>query len=387
MTSEYFLELLGQINDCYVEEAAPVKQKSRKTWIAVAAAAACAALAIAIPVTLRSLQARTPVTDPQIRDHPPAPTSEQIDVASPTAATNEIEPPAPTLAFLQQYGAFGDVARTVALSDAQVARLKEQEDLVSLADYPTLVNLYPSDQGGLLVALPPDIREQETAVGQDFLAYYYSAAPTDFDFYSMENIAEHVVWYKNDEIDGGVNLDWVQFQLSAPYEGEMTAEAIAAQPIVKAALEWKSIQAPESCEIVELNAKGDPSEFIFTFYEHSNDPVEQELNASFRAVTVEIYMENRLFSIRIDYSDPIILEEVGTTSVTREQLTAFLTKAFPDNPPTEYMVEVFYSPFVETGKYIPCYRVYLLEPDLPRVAGRTVFSVIEVTTADIVSAA
>lgn len=381
MTSEEFLDILGEIDDCYVEEAVPAKKKSRKTWIAVAAAAACVALAIAIPVTVRSLKA--PADTPHIEDNPPVPTSGQIEVAAPTVATDGTEAPEPTLEFVPQYGAFGDGAETVALSDAEIKRLKEHEDLASIALYPTLLDLHPADQGGLLVEVTPEERARQIAVGQDFLAYYYDADPIDFDFKAAEELAGHVVWYKNDDIDGGVNLDRIQFQLSAPYEGEMTAAAIAAQPIVRAALEWKGIQTPEIRETVGLNAKGAPSEFIFSFYERSDDPVEQALNASFRAVTVTIYAEERLFSIVIDYGEPII-NEGNTPAVTPEQLNAFLANAYPDNPPSEYVAEVFYSYHVELGKIIPCYRIYLPEPELPRVAGRIVYSVIEVTTAEIV---
>ena len=379
MTSEKLLELFGNIDNCYIEEAAPAEKKAGKKWIGVLAAAACIALAIAIPVTINALRTHAPVSEPHVESNPPASTSGQIDVEATAAPTDEAAP----LAFLPQYGAFGDEGRTVALSDAQVARLKEREDLAVLADCPTLVNPYPADQGGLLVEVTPEAIAREIAVGQDFLAYYYGAEPSDFLF---EQAAGHVVWYKNDEIDGGVNLDWIQFRLTAPYEGEMTAEAIAAQPIVKAALEWKGIHTPEISEEVSLNAKGEAWEYIFRFAAQGSDPVEQLLNFSFRAVTVTVFPAEGLFSISIDYGEPIP-RNAETAAVTPEQLDAFLAGAYPDSPPSEYVTEIFYSYNVETGKIIPCYRVYLLEPELPRVAGRVVYSIIEVTTAEIVASA
>lgn len=382
MTNEaFFLDILGEIDDCYVEEAAPVKKRARNVWIAVAAAAACVALAIAIPVTVRSLQ--TPAVEPHIEDNPPAPTSGRIDVAVPTAATDETETPVPSIEFIPQYGAFGDGAKTVALSDAQAARLKEQEDLASLADYPTLVDLYPSDQGGLLVEVTPEMLERERKVGQAFLAYYYGAEPTDFDFEFRESVADHIMFYENEEMEVASNLRKISFLLSERYEGEMTAEAIAKQPIVKAALEWSGIQTPEIHEEVEINIAGDPWHYLFSFAEHSDDPVEQLLNFTLRSVTVSVYPPEGLFSFSIRYGEPV-LEDAKTPAVTPEQLEAFLSNAYSDNPPTDYVTEVFYSYHVELGKIIPCYRIYLPEPELPRVAGRIVYSVIEVTTAEIV---
>ena len=382
MTNEaFFLDILGEIDDCYVEEAAPVKKRARNVWIAVTAAAACVALAIAIPVTVRSLQ--TPAVEPHVEDNPPAHTTGQIDVAASTDATEGTETSSPAIEFVPQYGAFGDGARTVALSDAQAARLKENEDLASIALYPTLLDLYPADQGGLLVEVTPEMREREREVGQDFLAYYYGAEPTDFDFEFRESVADHIMFYENEEMEVVSNLQKIGFLLSARYEGEMTTEAIASLPIVKAALEWSGIQAPEIHEEVEINIAGEPWHYTFAFAEHSDDPVEQLLNYTFRSVTVSVFPAEGLFSFSIRYGDEIP-QEAETPAVTPEQLAAFLANAYPDNPPTDYVTEIFYSYHVELGKIIPCYRIYLTEPELPRVAGRIVYSVIEVTTAEIV---
>ena len=52
MTSELLLELIGKMDDSYVEEAAARKKPSSKKWIAILAAAACLVLAILLPVTL-----------------------------------------------------------------------------------------------------------------------------------------------------------------------------------------------------------------------------------------------------------------------------------------------------------------------------------------------
>lgn len=386
MTSEKLLELIGKMDDYYVEEAALERKPSRKRWIAFAAAAAIVVLAIAIPFAVQSLQARSPAADPHVEQNPPVPPGGEIDVAASTAATEETEESTAQLAFVPQYGAFGQWKKTVALSDEQVARLKEQEDLASLARYPTLVDQYPSNQGGFLIDITPAMRERETAQGQDFLAHCYGAEPSDYPFELRESVADHVMFYENEELSAVANLGTIHFQLTAPYEGELTAETIAEQPIVKAALEWRGIETAEIREEVMPKVNGEPSEFIFTYAAHCDDPVEQLLNFTFREVTARVYMPERLFSVSIGYDEPK-LEEAETPAVTPEQLEAFLAKTFPDAPPTEYVTEIFYSSNVESGKYIPCYRVYLLEPELPRVAGRTVYSVLEVTTAEIVDAA
>ena len=51
MTSKKLLEVIGSIDDRFIEEAVSAKKKASKKWIAVLAAAACLLVAIAIPVT------------------------------------------------------------------------------------------------------------------------------------------------------------------------------------------------------------------------------------------------------------------------------------------------------------------------------------------------
>lgn len=385
MTSEKLLELLGGMDDCYIEEATPVPKKSKKNWIAVAAVAAIIALAVAIPFAARLLPSG-PANAPGAESLPPADTSVRIGVGKPTEATETVdstEATEPVRAYSPLRGAFGDELRQVALTDAQLARLREAENLASLADYPTLTDPYPADQGGLMVAITQEMRERELAAGRDFLSYYFGTPASDLTFATEESVSDHILFFENEELSGGVNLTHIHVTMAAPYEGEMTAEAIAKQPIVKAALAWKGLSLPETREEVGLNAEGEAYRYRFTFAAHGGDPVEQLLSFSFRAVTVTVYPAQGLFSVEIDYDDPFPPEAAETAPVTREQIDAYLAKAWPDAPQTEYVTEFFYSSRVKFGKLVPCCRIYLPEPDCPRVAGRVVCSVVEASATEI----
>lgn len=52
MTSEKLLELLGNMDSRFVEEAVPVKKKAGRKWLAALVAAACIVLAVALPLTV-----------------------------------------------------------------------------------------------------------------------------------------------------------------------------------------------------------------------------------------------------------------------------------------------------------------------------------------------
>lgn len=316
------------------------------------------------PVTERPAQ-KTEVTEQSVSELP---------------ATTE----APELKLIPKYNAFGSDGKLITLDNTQLDILTEQETTEALAAYPTLNDAYPADFSGLLFEVTPEMIAHQIALGQDFLAYYYNTSPTDYNFELREDVADYVVWLESDELDAAVNPWRVDVTLNAPYTGELTSEAIASQPLVRAAMEWKDISEPEVREKVELGLDGQPYCRYYTFAAHSDDPVEQLMNLSFQAVEVAVYYSG-LMNVRINEMEPTIAEG-ETAAISGAQLSAFLAETYPDNPPTEYVTEVFYSSKVQSGKYIPCYRIYLLEPDLTAADGSAVYSVIEATTAEISAA-
>ena len=306
-----------------------------------------------------------------------------------TIPTTELptEPSAegPSLSFVPRYGAFGSGSKLVALDDAQLELLTEAESVQSLADYPTFTDPYPTAQSGVLFETTSEMIDRQIAQGQEFLAHYYGGSPSDYIFTAQDGATEYFVNYKDDEMEVVVAPWRIHITLSTPYQGEFSAAALSENPIVTAALEWREIETYEVRENVEIGADG--SEFCreISFAEHSEDPVEQLLNNTFRFVKVMKFYDN-LFSVIIETEEPIE-QTAETPAVSAEQLDAFLAEAFPNDPPVGYVTEVFYSRKVESGKYTPCYRVYLPETDYPTANGQSVFSVIEVTTAEIVAAA
>ena len=324
--------------------------------------------------------AETPPTTEQLttNDIPsPEPTNESVTFTSP------MQTETPRLNFVPGYGAFGG-GKLVVLDDVQAELLTESETVEPLTIYPTYINPYPMNNSGIQFEVTPEMTEDQITTGQDFLSHYYGGDPSEYSFELKEDVADYVVWFKNQEMEAAVNPWRIHITLIAPYEGVFSVDALQEIALVQAALDWQHIDELEIREETVLNADGGEYSHEIVFAPLSDDPVDQLLNITYNSVKVKKFSDG-LWAVSIELRKPLEIA-AETPAVSAEQLHAFLTEAFPNDPPVGYVTEVFYSSKVESGKYTPCYRVYLPETDYPTANGQSVFSVIEVTTAEIVAA-
>ena len=298
----------------------------------------------------------------------------------PTDAPTEVKD-IPELSFIPRYGIFGERSEIMLLDNNELATLQKEEAAEELGSYPVFENLYSYDPYGLNFEITTELISQEIAYGRSFLTGYYGAE-ADYNFTYDESVAPHIVSYQDDELSVVVNPWQISVRLKNGYSGPCDVETLMQLPLVQSAMEWKEIQNAEVSDI-ETEFGGISHTFIIS--EHRDDPVEQLIEKSFKAISVDHYDDKGILNIFIQLPHATETEE-RVTAASATAFDAFLAQAFPNDMPSEYVTEIFYSSKVTNGKYVPCYRIYIPEPDYPNTEGQTACSVIEVTTAEVMAA-
>lgn len=311
-----------------------------------------------------------------------APTSEaQTEETVATEIVTEPPTETPQLRLKPQYKLSGEPSRMVLLDDKQFEALKAQEKLQMLSDYPIFDEEYYYTPFELFVEVTPELTAEQIAYGQAFLEILYGTDGETFSFDHYSDAAEHVVWFENEEVSMAVNPWQIRINQKAASEERFTPQGLMQNEIVKAAIKYQKIRYPEMQQPVNVTYKGEVTSDTVIYAEHSDDPVEALLNREFHSVSVEKNEEDGSIAVTIRLAYNTELEE-RVPSATEEQLKAFLAEVFPNDPPEVFAAEAYYSGKLEFGKEIPCYLIYILEPELAPIDGKSVYSIIQATTAE-----
>lgn len=310
-----------------------------------------------------------------------APTTDQKTALTTIRMTDPTVPPA----TYEYHYYFGMDTRLCLLDETQKAELAAcSTEEARAGTYPTFADPYPSDHGGPEYEIDEALREQERQAAARFLRECIGTTEEALQFETVGAQWQDQVVYACDALMLSAGPDYMTLSRFGGLSEELTPETVLAEPMVRAALQWLEIDTPRACCAEVPDNDGTLLSRTVTISQQDDDPLQQLLNDTFRSVTVRREEPDGGVTVSFPYGTPERDGEVAV-ALTDAQLEAFLARFFPGDAPEEYYARIVYSPRVEVGRYVPCCRIYIPEPDCPPVDGKTVCTVSELDLAFILA--
>lgn len=285
--------------------------------------------------------------------------------------------PAHALQEIPKYGGSGSYSLTVL--DADTAEILEQEDFTQAA-YPVYIDLYPTDQGGPTYEITDSIIAQEKAILQEFLSLFFGEGEYEV---SHDTDVSHMSYYEDSSIFASASCKGVSISSAEyPFPEDLTAETLHDNPLISTALAFSGIKNPTIQKSIKYNREGLISRYQYTIFESNENPFVTAYNRSFSYIEVVFAVSTGNVYVQTSVISPAKTDETISLA-TNEQIKAFLTAQFPDAVPEDYIVEIYYDSHVQLGYYIPCYRVYLEEPELSTQLEIPVYTVLSLTNTEL----
>ncbi len=161
----------------------------------------------------------------------------------------------------------------------------------------------------------------------------------------------------------------------------VTNESFNDNALLKAAVEYLDIQAPQIISTIEYDTDGNPYEYQYKITESTDDLFTRILNNSFSCVTVTYSPDSEEALLQICKVDmPDKYEDFKIISY--DAVLEYIKKNYPHIDISNTKAEIYYSSTIQPGYYIPCYRFYLVEAGTSAKNGITQYRVFDITMVD-----
>ena len=242
--------------------------------------------------------------------------------------------------------------------------------------YPIYLDPYPVDQSGPQY----DITEEYIAEAQGNMGHYLSLIFGNGDYTGVYNPdIPYALFYDREDLSIVAGKESLSVTSTA-YDvySTLTLDDLDTNPLFRAALSYIGIVNPSITAEIEYDIKGKVYQYNYFITEYTENPQESLFNRTFSHITIRSYVDGNLLSISLIHRDQPV--EVGaTTLATTEDIEDYLQKFHPELAQKPHVTEVFYSPNVLTGYYIPSYRIYFEEAQLSEEYGAPAYTVLELT--------
>ena len=268
---------------------------------------------------------------------------------------------------------FGMDTKLCLLDDAQKEALTALAETTRTGAYPTFTNPYPSDHGGPEYTIDEALRDREREAGERFLRECIGSTEGTLQF-EVAGDLENYITYTGSALTLTVGPDSMTISDFGGFAEDLTPEAVLNEPLVKAAMQWLAIDTPYIWQSAVPENDCTLASQSIMISQQDDDTLQQLLNDTFRSVTVK-RTEDGSVTVSFSYGELPESDGEAAVDVTDEQLKALLDSFFGDDAPEGYYVRIVYSPRVDVGRFVPCCRIYIPEPNCPQVDGKTVCTV------------
>ena len=269
---------------------------------------------------------------------------------------------------------FGMDTKLCLLDDAQKEALTTLAETTRTGTYPTFPNPYPSDHGGPEYPIDAALRDREREAGERFLRECIGSTEETLQFEAAGDLENYVV-YTGSALTLTVGPDAMTISDFSGFTEDFTPEAVLNEPMVQAAMRWLAIDTPHVRQSAVPENDCTLASQSMTISQQDDDTLQQLLNDTFRSVTVKRTEGDGSVTVSFSYGELPESDGEAAVDVTDGQLKALFDSFFGDDAPEEYYVQIVYSPRVDVGRFVPCCRIYIPEPNCPQVDGKTVCTV------------
>ncbi len=283
------------------------------------------------------------------------------------------------LAALPRYGGAGDYDLTV-LDDKSAKAVGQ--DYVAGSDYPIFVDPYPVGQGGPSYEITQEIiARQETSL-EEYLTLLYGTG--DYGFSQADDSLQRTV-FEDSDISVRADANGLTVSSSAyPVGQALTAETLNDNPLLRAALDYLDIESPRLLQSFSYGYDGQLLGYSYQIFETEAESLADACSRSFSSIRVNVFVGVDDVIIKILNVTPSRTEQT-VRAVSEEDLDTYISAQFPDFPPEDYRVEVYYDKNVQPGFYVPCYRVYLAEAAVSEQLEVPVYTVLSLANSELMA--
>jgi len=239
-----------------------------------------------------------------------------------------------------------------------------------LSSLPIYVDKYPFGQGGALFESDQALLDLMTEKLQHFLSILYdeiSVPGYEIEQYSSE--VSDKVFYNTGTTEiyagvSGISMITTEYDII----DDILKGNLLENKLIQTALEYMNIESPRIKEITTYNINGELSRYEYTITDTTDDFLQNIFNSSFSNIFVSYApstTEVVLIINKYDFSEVYSYEP----ALPYEEALEYIRTNYETEDVSNINAEVYYSPTVEPGYFIPCYKFYIAESNKPNVQG------------------
>jgi hypothetical protein len=231
--------------------------------------------------------------------------------------------------------------------------------------YPIYMNEYPNGEEGALYEYDENIKTSITNYLSQFLDILYGENLDESYEITDAYIVDNKVLYDNGKSKIYSGVSGISM-LTAEYEVDMsiTVDNIQDNDLLKAAIAYLDIKTPQLTFTIEYDDDGMVYDYEYKITEESDDLFTNIINNSFSYIRVICHPDIddiALIIYKVDMPEKVGDYEIITYSEALKALQA----EYRNIDVSGSKCEISYSPNIQTGYYIPCYRFYIEDtPDI-----------------------